>query len=256
MPKSKRNREVTLSKVKKKPRTWKEGLITQVRELVDRYPSAYVFQHSNMRNDKFKELREKHLDTSRFCMGSTKLLQVGLGRSQVDEYQDNLSQLSATLTGAVGLFFTSLPHAEVSSIFESFQEEDFARAGMKATEDVDLQEGPLEGPSGPLPHTLEPSLRKHGLPTKLDRSVVTLLQNHRVCSTGERLSPDQAHLLRVFGIKMAVFRMRLLSHWLKDGGVFEELAEQEDAESDEGLDVDGMPGELPASMLLPPGVLV
>ena len=46
-------------------------------------------------------------------MGSTKLLQVGLGKSQVDEYQDNLAQLSATLTGAVGLFFTSLPHAEV-----------------------------------------------------------------------------------------------------------------------------------------------
>lgn len=40
------------------------------------------------------------------------------------------------------------------------------------------------------------------------------------------------------------------------GGVFTELAEQDDAESDEGLDIDGMPGELPASMLLPPGVLV
>ena len=46
-------------------------------------------------------------------MGSTKLLQVGLGKTQVDEYQDNLSLLSATLSGAVGLFFTSLPHTEV-----------------------------------------------------------------------------------------------------------------------------------------------
>ncbi len=48
-------------------------------------------------------------------MGSTKLLQVGLGKSGADEYQDNLSQLSATLTGSVGLFFTSLPHTEVRS---------------------------------------------------------------------------------------------------------------------------------------------
>ena len=40
------------------------------------------------------------------------------------------------------------------------------------------------------------------------------------------------------------------------GGVFQELAEQEDAESDEELDIDGMPDKLPASMLLPPGVVV
>jgi mRNA turnover protein 4 len=65
MPRSKRNKLVTLSKVKKKDRTWKEGLINNVRNFVETYNTLYLFKFENLRNDKFKDLRERLKESSR-----------------------------------------------------------------------------------------------------------------------------------------------------------------------------------------------
>ena len=58
---------------------------------------------------------------------------------------------------------------QVLKLFAEFEDLDYARAGSQATQDFDLAEGPLAGPTGPLPHTVEPTLRKYGLPTRLKK---------------------------------------------------------------------------------------
>ena len=65
---------------------------------------------------------------------------------------------------------------QVLKLFEDFEELDYARAGSQATEDFELAEGPLNGPTGPLPHTVEPILRKYGLPTRLKKVCKSSLQ--------------------------------------------------------------------------------
>jgi mRNA turnover protein 4 len=222
---------VTLSKVSKKGREWKEGVVESVRDAVEKYPSIYVFRYKDMKNKAFKGLREKLRDSSRFFLGSNKVLQVALGKEASDEVRENASKLSEHIKGHVGLLFTELAMEKVKEEFESVRAPEFAKAGHKANDTISYTAGPLTFDDGrKLEHTLEPSLRKNGMPTKLNKGVVELLQDHTVCEKGESLSPAQVAVLRVFGIKMSSFEMRLLCKW--EDGAFEMFDKEADFSED------------------------
>lgn len=75
--------------------------------------------------------------------------------------------------------------------FDKYRELDYAKAGFVTTEDVVLSEGPLPD----FPHSIEPHLRHLGLPTSLQKGVVTLIKEHMVCRSGDVLTPEQARIL-------------------------------------------------------------
>ncbi|PKA51887.1 60S acidic ribosomal protein P0-3 [Apostasia shenzhenica] len=212
MPKSKRDRPVTLSKTKKKGREHKELIVGSIRQAVENYGSAYVFTFENMRNQKFKEFREQLKSSSRFFLGSNKVMQVALGRSASDAAKPGIHKLAKLLKGNSGLFFTNLSKEEVERLFGQYEEYDFARAGSIAIEKVELKEGPLEQFS----HEMEPFLRKQGLPVRLNRGVIELVADHIVCEEGQHLSPESARTLRLLGIKMATFRLHIVCRWSPD----------------------------------------
>ena len=119
---------------------------------------------------------------------------------------------------------------------EGITEPEFAKAGHKATETVDYSAGPLEGPNGKLEHTLEPTLRKNGMPTKLNKGVIELITDYTLCKKGESLSPAQAALLRIFDIKMSAFEMRLVCKWHDD--TFEAFEQEGEDESEDEEDLE------------------
>ncbi|KAJ0008283.1 hypothetical protein Pint_30174 [Pistacia integerrima] len=111
MPKSKRDRAVTLSKTKKKGREHKELIVNSIRETVENYNSIYVFSFENMRNLKFKEFRDQLKPTSRFFLGSNKVMQVALGRSVADEIRPGLYKVSKIII----VFINFLPVLSAAS---------------------------------------------------------------------------------------------------------------------------------------------
>ncbi|EXB97286.1 mRNA turnover protein 4-like protein [Morus notabilis] len=203
---------LTLSKTKKKGRGHKEAIVNAIRQAAEDYSSIYVFSFENMRNLKFKEFREQLKATSRFFLGSNKVMQVSLGRSAADEIKPSLYKVSKLLRGDSGLFFTNMPKEEVERLFNQYEDYDFARTGSVASEKVELKEGPLEQ----FTHEMEPFLRKQGMPVRLNKGTVELVSDYVVCEEGKPLSPEASRILRLLGIKMATFRMQLICRWSLD----------------------------------------
>ncbi|KAB1206994.1 hypothetical protein CJ030_MR7G008090 [Morella rubra] len=251
MPKSKRNRPgpfyfyffgslqtlsalcfawhpITLSKTKKKGKEHKEAILNSIREAAEKYSSVYAFSFENMRNLKFKEFREQLKSTSRFFLGSNKVMQISLGRSAADEVAPGIHKVSKLLRGDTGLCFTNLPKEEVERLFNEYEEYDFARTGSMASEKVELKEGPLEQ----FTHEMEPFLRKQGMPVRLNKGVVELISDFVVCEEGKPLSPESSRILRLLGIKMATFRLHLICRWgPKEFELYIERPDDSDVES-------------------------
>ncbi|XP_058487269.1 mRNA turnover protein 4 homolog [Solea solea] len=224
MPKSKRDKKISLTKTAKKGLESKQKLIEELRKCVDTYRYLFIFSVANMRNNKLKDVRTawKH---SRFFFGKNKVMMIALGKGQTDEYKDNLHKVTKYLRGEVGVLFTNKTKDEVQEYFNSFKEMDYARAGNKAQMDVTLDEGPLEQ----FPHSMEPQLRQLGLPTALKKGVVTLLKEHDVCKDGDVLTPEQARILKLFGFEMAEFRVQIKCVWNSETTEIENFAAEEES---------------------------
>lgn len=204
--------KVSLTQTKKKGLERKQDLIKEVRDAFNKYDKVFVYSVSNMRNTKLKDVRQDWKD-SRFYFGKNKVMAVALGRFIDEDHRENLHRVSERLRGQCGLFFTNAPKDRVLDWFGEYEDADYARAGFRATQRVFLDQGPLPQ----FQHSLEPHLRRLGLPTSLQKGVVTLLKDHEVCKEGEVLKPEQASILKLLGIKMATFKITMEFLWNADG---------------------------------------
>lgn len=145
------------------------------------------------------------------------------------------SQLLQKLKGQVGLLFTDSTPQETVDWVDSFEKPDFSRAGSRATREVILPSGPIymyNDPSSTFPASMDPQLRKLGLTTTLVKGVPSLGTPHLVCRKGDKLTaeqvsddlqirslPDlscQAQLLKLIGVQMSLFKVRLVGRWSED----------------------------------------
>jgi len=173
-----------------------------------------------MRNTYLKEVRTEFAD-SRIFFGKTKVMAKALGQTPSDEHLPNLSSLTPHLAGNIGLLFTSREPATVLSHFSAYSQTDYARAGIPATQTFTIPAGVVYSRGGELaqeddvalPHSLEVTVRKWGMPTKLSKGKVVLDSDYTVCKEGEILNSHQTALLKLFGVTMAEFKIDMKAYY-------------------------------------------
>jgi mRNA turnover protein 4 len=163
----------------------------------------------NTRTNILQQIREERRDDTRLFLGNNKMMMIALGRDEGTSFKPNLHKLSKFLQGHCGLLCTNLPKKEVKDYFGSVGAAVYARTGQTAGESLTIPAGPLPQ----FPHSMFEHLSKLGLPIKLDKGVIVLLQDTTVCEAGDALSAEAAQLLKLFGMQTAEFRIDLTAHW-------------------------------------------
>ena len=139
------------------------------------------------------------------------------------------------------MLLTSHPPKVVEEWFESFIKTDFPRAGIAAPVTFTVPAGTVYSRGGqvdieddsPLPHSLEPTLRQLGMPTRLQKGIITLDSDYTVCKEGDTLDSKQTRLLKQFGIACAEFKINLVGYWNKTNGDVQVLKKGDDMDVDD-----------------------
>ncbi|CAK9817443.1 mRNA turnover protein 4 homolog [Anthophora plagiata] len=221
MPRSKRDKKISLTKTSKKGLPLKQQIVEDVRNCVEKYARIFLLSVHNMRNNKLKDLRAKWRD-SRFFFGKNKVIALALGKSPENEITAGLHKLSMKLKGQCSLLFTNRSTKEVLRWMEEYEEIDYARAGFVSQETIILPEGPMPNFS----HSIEPHLRQLGMPTALQKGVVTLIKEYTVCKKGQALTPEQARILKLLDKQLATFKLIPLGVFSKKHG-YKQLISQD-----------------------------
>ncbi|KAL8785064.1 MAG: hypothetical protein Q9213_003569 [Squamulea squamosa] len=229
MPRSKRAKVVHLTKTQKKGKELTLRLYANIRECIPQYPYIYVFSVENMRNNHLKDVRSQLAGDSRLFFGKTRVMAKALGDSPSTEPYPLTSLLAAHLTGPCGLIFSQRNPQSMLDYISTFHPISYARAGTVASYSFTLPAGMLYTRGGeipisedvPLAHSLEPSLRKLGVPTRLEKGRVMLDEEFQVCKEGDLLGSGQTTLLKMFGVAMAEFGVEIRAWWVKETGTVE-----------------------------------
>eukprot|EP00761_Pharyngomonas_kirbyi_P014978 gb/GECH01015009.1/.p1 GENE.gb/GECH01015009.1/~~gb/GECH01015009.1/.p1 ORF type:complete len:230 (+),score=69.91 gb/GECH01015009.1/:1-690(+) len=211
MPIQKRTKKYVFSNKLKtsSKRSRKEEIVEEIRENIEKYRNLYVFTFENPRNAWFNQLRDEFKEDGRMFLAKKTLMKVALGKTEAEEVQPGLSQVAEQVYGFCGILCTDRDREETQEIFDNFERQDYPRSGFVPQETVTISAGPIDW----APVSMEPLLRRLGLPVQIIKGTVHIPFDHVVCRAGEEINSSQSKILKIFRKPLAKFKVQLVCHW-------------------------------------------
>lgn len=221
MPRSKRSKLVTLANTEKKGKDFKVSNLNKIQLHLDSYRYVWVLQIDQVRTLAIQEIRSDW-EGSKLVFGKKSIIEKALGASPLEEYKENLHQLTKILDGESSLLFTNEDPDTVKAYFNAFTKPNYCRAKTVCPIDFTIPEGIVYSRGGqipieedvPMPHNLEETFRtKFNIPTSIKAGKIVLKEPYVVCKAGDVLNINQALILKQFGIAAAECRVKLKSYF-------------------------------------------
>lgn len=213
MPKSKRNQVVSLTKTKKGVvMNKKEKLIEKVHSLIDSYKYVFSISFKNITTLAMQSLRDYFREEqSEFFLGKSTVLAYAVGKSEEDSYKPLTYKLSSQLKGNCGLFFSNKDPKSIIDYFSEYTCPHFAMAGQIGKSNIVIKRGcPVELKK--FPSSMETQFRELGLKFKLDGGKFYVLEDFVCSKEGEKLTSNQAQMLRILDIREEEFKIKVTSY--------------------------------------------
>ncbi|XP_953752.1 60S ribosomal protein L10e, putative [Theileria annulata] len=201
-------------------------LVENIRETLENFIKkndnstfVYLISLNNQRNSPLKTLRSLLLP-GRVFYGKNKVMRIAFGTKPEDEIHDNIHKISKNINGETAVLITSEDPEVVIKKVKEYKVRDFSKAGNIATDTIVLKVDGKEFDE--IPGSMEPQFRQLGMPTALNMGKIILMGDFTLCEKDKPLTPNQTHLLKLFGIRMSLFEANVLGFW--NDGHYKQLA--------------------------------
>ncbi|XBW37154.1 hypothetical protein QEN19_002732 [Hanseniaspora menglaensis] len=236
MPKSRRNRVITLSNVTKKDKDAKTRNFDNLSDNLLKFKRVVLLNLSNINSNNLKELRKQwdnetlvEEDRSKFVVSKKNMIIKSL-ENHKEEFA-NLEKLTSLLqkqhekNSTYGILYTNYDYKTVVEFFDSYLKKDFAKSNSKSPLTFKIPQGIVYSRGGyipaeediPMAHSLEPTLRnKYKIPTSLKDGKIVLDAEYHVCEENQTLNVIQCLILRQFGIAESEYKVEVMGCYNKE----------------------------------------
>ena len=76
------------------------------------------------------------------------------------------------------------------------------------------------------------------MPTELKKGVINLMQDYTICKAGDKITSEQARILKLFDHKQAKFKLNIIAVWSREDGSFKMLREDFNEDEPEKSDLE------------------